>query len=73
MRGRHRYNPVHSPGMIMSYRFVVLLALLLSGCGQKGNLYLPQKAPVPAAPPAATAPAVPAATAPLPAPSTSTP
>jgi predicted small lipoprotein YifL len=54
--------------MIMSYRFIVLLALLLSGCGQKGNLYLPQKAPVPPAPPA-----VPAAPAPAAAPSTSTP
>jgi predicted small lipoprotein YifL len=59
--------------MIMSYRFVVLLALLLSGCGQKGNLYLPQKAPVPAAPPAAPAATAPATTAPAAAPPTSTP
>jgi predicted small lipoprotein YifL len=57
------------------------LAALLSGCGQKGPLYLPDKnaavvtAPTQPAPPATTAPAItaPATTAPASTPSAPTP
>lgn len=60
----------------MPYRIVALLALLLAGCGQKGALYLPQKAPVPAPAvpsPAAATPDDKSGAAPVPAPSPTTP
>ena len=63
----------------MPYRVVVLLALLLAGCGQKGSLYLPPRAPAaPAAapvarPPAATVPDDTSGAAPAPAPPSTTP
>ncbi len=36
----------------------ILLAIALSGCGQKGGLYIPQSAAEPPAPPGAASPGV---------------
>lgn len=60
MKGADRYNrrPCHHSCGVFMFRplLVLLLAVLVAACGQKGPLYMPAKPPAPEA----TAPAAPA-------------